>query len=723
MNRVNQVQYLSMKSRLAMSCALMAFGLAATPASAQGDTSDGIEDIVVTAQKKVESMQDTPISIMAFGETALENKAISGMGDLTAQVPNLQLTPFPGNATAQRIYIRGIGSNTDQFTQDPSVAVYIDGVYVARSQGLATEVADLERIEVLRGPQGSLYGRNATGGAINFITSAPQLGEWSAKQNFTLGNLDHIRSRTLINVPIGDTVAAQLSFFRAKRDGVTRNLGTGVDRFGDQDRTAYRAALLWAATPDLEFRYSYDRTEIKDTPAFAASVPYYPETPSRPHEGSPDVRDLARNDVVSQGHNLTATWDISSQAQIKSITAYRKLSSFTNQDYLSGVFGPFAASVVVFDQHQEQFSQELQLVGNIGDRLDYAFGLYYFTEDADGYDSAFQLANRLIERNITVKNKAYAAYAQATYTPDILADRLHLTVGGRWSRDERRASFQRSTQSGNLPPVSDPIGIGDRSFNDFSPSATIAFDIDRDINTYFRVATGYKTGGYNVGASSLQKFREGFAPENVTSYELGFKSDLLGRKLRLNAALFNMDYTDIQVNVPDPLQPSVLDVINAGKARIRGAELDITIRPTRDLNISINYGYLDAKYTRVMSGGTNIAENYPYVSAPKHNVTTSVEYTFPETPIGVVSAMVDYNFQDKQFSQANDRRYVIADYGLLNARLNLSQIPVSFADMKIGIWGKNLTNKDYYVTHGNLFAPGALYGEPRTYGLDLSLSF
>ena len=723
MNRVNKVQSRSSHSHWVLSCATLVLGMAVTPAMGQDQVEYGVDDIVVTAQKRVESIQDTPISIMAFGETALENKAITGMSDLTAQVPNLQLTPFPGNATSQRIYIRGIGSNNDQFTQDPSVAVYVDGVYVARSQGLATEVADLERIEVLRGPQGSLYGRNATGGAINFITAAPRLGIWSAKQSVTIGNLDQIRSRTLVNVPVGETLAAQFSFYRAKRDGITRNLGTGVDRFGDQDRTAYRAALLWQAAPNLQFRYSYDRTDIKDTPAFAAPVPYYPKTLARPREGSPFVRNLMRNDVVSQGHNLTAAWDISTQAQLKSITAYRKLSSFTNQDYLSGVFGPFAASVVVFDQKQEQFTQELQLVGTVGGHLDYALGLYYFKEDADGYDSAYQLTSRLIERNITVENKAFAAYAQATYTPGILANRLHLTAGGRWSRDERRASFQRSSQTGNLPPVAEPFGLGDRSFDDFSPSATIAFDISKDINSYFRVATGYKTGGYNVGASSLQKFREGFSPENVTSYELGFKSDLLDRKLRVNVALFNMDYTDIQVNVPDPQQPSVIDVINAGKARIRGAEVDITIRPSRDLSVAINYGYLDAKYTRILSGTINIAENYPYVSAPKHNLTTSIEYSFPRTPVGVFSAMIDYNFQDKQFSQANDRRYVITDYGLLNARLNLSQIPLNFSDLKIGIWGKNITGKDYYVTHANLFAPGALYGEPRTYGLDVSLSF
>jgi len=691
----------------------------ATPAP-----SDGVQDIVVTAQRKAESLQNTPISIMALGQGALANKAITGMSDLTAQVPNLQLTPFPGNATSQRVYIRGIGSNNDQLTQDPSVAVYVDGVYVARSQGLATEVADLERIEVLRGPQGSLYGRNATGGAINFITVAPRLGEWSAKQSFTVGNLDAFRSRTQVNIPVGDTIAAQFSYYHAQRDGVTKNLGTGVDRFGDQDRNAYRAALLWKPLADLELRYTYDRTEIGDTPVFAAPVPFYPVVPAQPKQGSRYVRNLQPNDVVSQGHSLIASWDVAPSLQIKSITAWRKLSSFTNQDYLSGVYGPFAASFVKFYQAQTQFSEELQFVGKLGDSLDYAAGLYYFTETARGYDTAYQMASQLIERRITTNNKAYAVYAQATYTPDVLDHRLHLTAGGRWSRDERRATFLRAVTVGNNPTVTQPPGVGDRNFENFSPSGTLAFEIDRNVNSYFRVSTGYKTGGYNVGASSLQRFADGFGPEKVTSYEFGVKSELLNRTLRVNAAAFSMNYRDIQVNLPDPGQPSLIDVINAGRGQIRGVELDITMRPSRRLSVGVNYAYLDARYTRILdAAGNDVTGRYAYVSAPKNALSLNLDYEFPETSIGVPSLHVDYGFQSKQFAQANDPRYIIGDYGLLNARFNLSEIHTPIGTWQLGLWSKNLTDKSYYVTHANLFAPGAIYGDPRTYGIDLTIAF
>lgn len=700
----------------------LALALTASPALAQDD--GGLEEIVVTAQRKSESLQDTPISIVAFSSTSLENKGIAGLSDLQTQVPNLQLTPFPNNATSPRVYIRGIGNNSDHHTQDPSVAVYVDGVYMARSQGLATEVADLERIEVLRGPQGSLYGRNATGGAINFITAAPKLGEWELKQSLTVGNLNQFKSRTLINIPVGETLAAQFSYMRSSRDGVTENIGTGVKRFGDQDRTAYRAALRWQPTDSLELRYTYDRTEIGDTPAHAAPVSFYPVQTPRPKQGSPFVDDLQANDIVSQGHALTATFDISPNAQLKSITAYRKLSSFTNQSFLAGVFGDYAAADLSFDQKQDQFSQELQLVGQAGGRLDYAAGLYYFTEESEGFDTSFQLGFRNIDRWIGAKNKAYAAYAQATYTPPIADDRLHLTVGARWSRDDRTATYERDVYENDELIGSTPLTRGKQKFEDFSPSATIAFDVTDNVNSYVRVASGYKTGGYNIGASTPARFSEGFAPEDVLSYEWGIKSDLLNRKLRINAALFHMDYKDIQVNVPDPDQVSVLDVINAGKARVRGVELDMQMRPTQSLSFSFNYGYLDARYQEILySDGTDITDNFVYITAPKHVVATSGEFRFPRTSIGEFAIVVDYNFQDKHYVQPNDRRYITGDYALLNARLNLTDIPVPVGELRLSLWGKNLTGKDYYIAHGNLFAPGALYGDPRTYGLDLNFSF
>ncbi len=692
-----------------------------------------LQDIVVTAEKREQNLQDIPISIAAFNTAMLETKGITGIGDLNGAIPNVQFTPFPNAATNVRIFIRGIGNVNDQITQDPSVAVYVDGVYSARIQGQATEVAELERVEVLRGPQGSLYGRNATGGAINFISKAPSFDALTGSQRVTVGNYDMFEARTFVNAPITDNFAAQLSYLHSRRDGFVDNLGTGSRRFGDRRRDAYRAALRWQPIDGLDIRYSYDRSDVSDTaPYTLTTVPFYPGMADRPTQSSPYVRDLEPNDITSQGHTLTISYDVSDALQIKSLTGYRKLDAQYNQNAAPGAFGPFPANRNQFFQHQDQFSQELQLIGKALDgQIQYVGGLYYLTESADNYDTARQFnfnfvtpGLNFIERDVTAKNIAYAAYGQLTYSPDAFDRRLHVTLGGRFSHDRRRGSFQRSVTPEGGSEVVGPYGEGRLTKSDFSPNATIAFDVNRDVNLYAKVVSGYKTGGFNVNASTLQQFTKGFGPENVMSYEAGIKSEWLNRTLRFNLAVFHMDYKDIQVGVPDAANPSIGDIINAGKARIDGFEMDITAHPTRGLTFTASYGYLDAKFKEVINNaGVNIAADFPFVQAPKHTLSTAIDYVFPTTAIGKFSANVSYAFVDKQFSQSGDARYVIPDYGLLDARLTLAEIPVLNSGLKVSLWGKNLTDKEYYITHFNSFVPGAQFGTPRTYGADVTLSF
>jgi iron complex outermembrane receptor protein len=698
----------------------------------ESPSTSGLAEIIVTAERRQQNVQDIPISITAFDTRALETKRITGIADLLGAVPNVQLTPFPNVATSQRIFIRGVGNVNDQITQDPSVAVYVDGIYSARIQGQATEVAELERVEVLRGPQGSLYGRNATGGAINFITRAPEFGKFSASQRVSAGNYDLFEARTFVNIPVADRLAAQLSYYHSQRDGFVENLGTGAPRFGDQRRDAYRAALRWQPIDGLDVRYSYDRSDVGDTAPYAlVPVGFYPLKADRPSQSSPFVTNLQRNDITAQGHSLIVSADVTDSLQIKSLTGYRKLDTQYNQNNAPGLFGPFPANRNQFFQKQDQFSEEIQAIGELaGKQLQYVAGLFYFEESATNYDTSrqynFNAANpglNFVERNVDAKNKAYAAYAQLTYSPDAL-DGLHVTVGGRYSYDKRKGSFQRSVTPASGPQVVGPFGEGRRTSKDFSPNATIAYDFSRDVNVYAKVVSGYKTGGFNVNASSLAKFIEGFGPEDVLSYEAGLKSEWLDRALRFNLAAFHMDYKDIQVGVPDALNPSLVDIINAGKARIRGFELDLTALPAPGLTFTASYGYLDARFTRVVNAaGANIASRFPFVQAPKHTLATAVNYDFGATGIGTPSVNVSYSYVDKQFSQPGDARYIIPSYGLLDARLTLSDIPLRPVAAKLSLWGKNLTDAEYYITHANFFAPGAQFGTPRTYGVDLTVNF
>lgn len=716
-------------------CAALVVGMAGfVPAVFAQEASDvaggeGLAEIVVTAQHRAESLQKTPISVAALTGEAIEARGITSVTALQSEVPNLQLTPHPNSATTARIFIRGVGNIDDQITQDPSVAVYADGIYVGRSQGLATDLAEIERIEVLRGPQGSLYGRNATGGAINFVSRPPQLGKFEAKQVVSVGNDDYLRLRTRVNIPIGETLAVELGYVHTEKDGYVKNRGTGVARFGDQRRDGYRAAVRWMPTPDIDIRYAYDRSDIGDTPAYIAAVPIYPKMIDRPSESSPYVVDLQRNDVRAQGHNLTASFQLGDNLELRSMTGYRRLRNESNQNYVAGAAGPFALFTNRFDDRQKQFSQELQLVGSVLDgQIEYVLGAYYFDERARSANTTRTAARVQTDRAVTARNKAFAVYGQGTWTPGGLDERLHLTVGARWSRDTRKATLQDViTQADGAVNVL-PAGAGSNSYSNVSPTFIIAYDINPRVNAYAKVSRGYKSGGFNVRATSTARFNEGFGPENLTAYELGLKSDLFDRRLRLNVALFNAQYKDIQMNIQtDAANPTRTDVLNAGKARIYGAEVDITAMPVDGLTLTASYGYTKAKYKKIVGlDGANMADAFVFTNIPRNSLNLGAEYEFGDTGIGKLTAAVNYSYQDRAYASAPDKRQILPSYGLLDARVTLSEIPAGKLNLRLSAWGRNLTDKDYLVFEGAVGLPdrfGALFGEPRSYGLDLTASF
>ncbi|CAH0992729.1 Vitamin B12 transporter BtuB [Sinobacterium norvegicum] len=694
------------------------------------ETSLMLEEVVVTAQKRAESIQDTPISIAAFDEQSIEDRGITNVTDLQSNVPNLQLTPHPNSATTTRAFMRGVGNNDDQITIDPSVAVYIDGVYMARSQGLSMETGDIERVEVLRGPQGSLYGRNATGGAINFITAAPDLEQFGFKQQLTAGSDNLLYSKTAINAPLSDNLAAKITYVNTQKDGFVENLGTGADHFGDQDRDALRLDVLWQPTEDLSIRYGYDNSNIADSPVYIVPTGTPGNNVDRPTQGSPFVSGLQNNDVSIDGNNLTVDWYINDSVQLKSITAYRELDSYTYQDFMTGI-NPLAPTeplqTTATNTQQDQFSQEIQLLGEAFDsRLEYIVGGYFFKETATGRDQlnipVAQAGITDVEqlRNTNITNTAYAVFAQGTYTPNILEERLHITAGLRWSEDQREAdtAFNTTADNGNTD-FGGWASKGDNTFNDFSPSLIAAYDLTDDVNVYGKVGTGYKAGGFSVRSSTPEVFSEGFAPETLISYELGLKSQLFDNRLRLNAAAFWADYEDIQVAIQT--QGRYNDVSNAGKATIRGLELDATALITTGLTAVVSYGYLDAQYDEVIdSNGNDLTDQFVFINSPNNSYNAALDYAFPTYNWGSLSANLSYSYQDEKYTKAENDAYVIDAYGLLNARISLADIPVPSGELRTAIWGKNLQDTEYYVAHFQAgFPPGAVFGDPRSFGVDV----
>ncbi|MHB9880976.1 TonB-dependent receptor [Pacificimonas sp. ICDLI1SI03] len=691
--------------------------VAASPAMAQAQPvtstaspgTEGLTEIVVTAQRREESLQDAEVSVLAFDEDDIEAKGLYDITDLDNFAPALEVTPHPNSTGTAQIFIRGVGLNEDQITQDPSVATYLDGVYLGRSQGLANDLADIARIEVLRGPQGTLYGRNATGGAVNFITVAPELEELGVRQQVTLGSRDLLRLKTSVNIPLGQTAAARLTYLKVEQDGFIDNVGTGVERFGDRDRQGWRADLLWEPTPDLSLRYSYDHSELDDTPGFIGRVPLYPETAPLPEEGSEFVSGLQRNKVRADGHTLLAEWSINPSTTFKSITSFRDLETFQNQNYLAGVLGPFPLFVTADDVNQEQFSQELQILGDFGPAFEYVVGAYYFEEQAENVDN---LEDQLQETD----NSSYALFAQGTYTPPILDERLHLTLGLRWSQDDRYAFLSEDGVSAD----------GDESFSNLSPTFIAAYDVTDDVNLYGKIAAGYKTGGFNTRASSLARFSDGFDEETLTAYEIGLKSEFWDRRARFNLAAFYSDYTDIQVNVQSVANdPTVTDVLNAGKARIKGVEADLTLAPGAGLEASLSYAYLDPEYVEIIdAAGVDVSSGFRFINSPAHSFSGNISYTLPPTPIGDLRADLTYSWRDEQFasSTVNRGELIIDNYGLLGARLSLSEIP-GLNGVRAALWGRNLTDEVYYLAHFSLGVPAAYFGEPRTFGVDLFFDF
>ncbi|CAN5392729.1 TonB-dependent receptor [soil metagenome] len=705
-----------------MACTLAVY---CEPSFAQTAPDDGgLQDVVVTAQRRAESQQKTPISVVALTTHQLESKSVFDMSDLPRAVPNLQVGPHPTSSNTARVFIRGIGNSDDQFTQDPSVAVYLDGVYIARTQGLVNELAEIERIEVLRGPQGTLYGRNATGGAINFITKQPVLGEFHARQELTFGNYNQFRSRTTVNVPVTDTLAAQFGYLHSRKDGFISNPGTGSKRYGDQRRDGYRAALRWQPSAAVDVTYAYDRSDTNDTPSYLAVVPVYPAQGVRPAAGSALVTGLHPNDSTSQGHSLIASWDVADHVQLKSISAYRKLSSQFQQKYFTGLLGPSPVLTQASNQRQNQFSQEVQLLGNLADNLEFVIGGYYFDENGRSLELQSSLFAATENRRVNIANTAYAAYGQATYRPEAVPG-VYVTGGLRWSKDQRKATLDRTlTPLAGGAAVAQPSGLGDKDFSNVSPTFVLGYN-SNDFNVYAKYAKGYKSGGFNIRASTTARFAAGFGPEAVNSYELGVKGAMLDRRVRFNLAAFQYDYKDIQVSViTNPANPSVTDTFNAGKARIKGIEADITARPIPSMTIGANYAYLDAKYTKIVDGaGNDVTTKYQFQNAPHHTVSANVEQVFPDTPIGRPEIYVNYAWESKRFANTGDAGLVFRSFGLLDARISLADIPLGVGKWTLSAFGKNLTDETYYLHQFRVVQPGAVYAEPRTYGLQLTFEY
>lgn len=735
--------------------------VAASPAMA-GDAQDvaaaddqGLAEIVVTAERRETKLQKTPISISVALAADLENRRVQSLADLAdGAIPSLRIAPFFSRTSALTVGIRGIVPfDANQPSRDATVGIYVDGVFLGRSQGLGAALLDIERIEVLKGPQGTLFGRNAVGGAVNIVSKKPS-GKFGGRVLAGLRNYDGYSGEIHLDLPEWQGLSFKLDAIATKRDGFIANPLAGEDDFGAFERRGLRASLLWRPSPDFSALYAYDISYDATTPFYLQLLARNPAAPPN----SPLVQVQSRRartalvGVPQQesigrtfGHLLTLEWRVADNIDFKSISSYRDVeqSQFDNGfGIIASVFRPNANvvrySLASLDQHQ--FSQEFQLLGT-SDRFNWVAGLYYYREkgsddawapntmrwSADGL-SLIRLPSLeagqvtpFPDRASTARATSYAAFAQATFTPALLDDRLHITAGGRYTHDKRSGVlFKVNGANANF--------TFDRDWDRFDPMLTLAFDATDDVHLYGKYGTAYRAGGANSRSVNYRAFD----PESVETWEIGFKSEFLDNRARLNVAAFTTRYTDIQIDFSAQLVAgttrTTIETVNApGNGRIRGVEVDLNLAPLKGLTLSASYAYTKGTLPLAQNPFNNNNFQQPFiVFTPENAASFAADWTH-DLGGAMLRAHVDANVSDGYRGLPGEP--TLSDRSVLvNGRLALTDINVgNGARIEFALWSRNLFNRDQvYLRSNAAFAatgPYGIFNEPRQFGADVQVRF
>ena len=739
---------------------------AASPATPEASADD--EAIVVTARRTEENVQRVPGAITAFSEKSLDRIQATDTTGLQGAVPNLNIVQGRGSSNSTNIFIRGIGQPDALQTFDPAVGVYVDDVYLSRIRGNQLDLLDVERVEVLRGPQGTLYGKNTIGGAIKFVTRKPGQ-EFRATGSIAVGSYNQFELKGAASGPISDTLAAGFAVMRAKRDGFVEDRSDDRE-YNNKNTLAGRAAIAYTPSSslrvDLSADYAHDDAKLNTGAPLNDIVHLFTPTVIVPLERDPDHYNFTvettpglpnSTKMTHWGLSGTAAYDVNDQLTLKSITAYRKLRT---TDYVD--IDATAAEVgdVLVDVHQDQFSQEFQLLYT-SDRLSGVAGLYYLDEDITSHQEAFadDLVNLAAFRGILpdfllgpsnfptflrtidddLKTNSYAAYANVSYS---VTDALRLSVGLRWTRDEK--DYFRTTSTFSSSPLLNSVApfVFDRKdhWSDVSPMASIDYQFSPSTMAYLRYSKGFKSGGFNGRANEIGS-STAYDPETANSYEAGLKTTI-ARQLRLNVAVFHTGYKDFQARVSElddsTLPPTpLLSVLNAGKLRIRGAELEAVWTPTPQLLLDSQIGYLDAEYKefddlRFTSFGGSRAFQEP-AFAPKWTMRFGGQYIFDLGSSGGITLGGQARYRSRH-ALSVDNTFTNTDteieglfqkgYWLADARIVWEDAAKHF---EVGLYGNNLFDK-LYKTDGQEFSSignirTVYFGAPRTVTLRLTARY
>jgi iron complex outermembrane receptor protein len=727
-----------LRTASALGALALSLGTAAHASAQTGQTtadSSGLEEIIVTAERRETSVQDTPASIIAMSGDALRGAGVESTLDLQKVAPGVAVST---NGPTAQIYIRGVGTN---FGGDQSVAVHVDGVYQVSTQAALQEMLGVDRLEVLRGPQGTLYGRNATAGVVNIVTRRPTM-DFALEGDIEIGNYDHFRQRALVNVPIVDDKAALLvTVSNTNRDGFRYNPFLD-DRIDDEHQWAVRGKLLVRPTDNLEILLSANYSDADDSRTlgfkvnknvFAPQVDLLPQL-GLPGGTIPDDPKLIYSDKDSVAHNnqygasAHIDWDLGG-VMVKSLSAYQVTKSNEDID-IDGTEIPYFNGFTDGGK-TSWFSQELQLLSQNDGPLQWIAGLYFLKDkrrERGVYTTPLfdelGLSDGPIGRDFDQGTRAMAAFGQITYN---LTEKLRLTAGARISRERKTA-----TQYVDATVANGVEGKGSKTWTAFTPKVGIDYSITDDVMLYASVTKGFKSGGFNESATDL------FDPEYIWSYEAGIRTSFLDNRLRFNATGFYYDYSNIQVNqalpAPDPVTGATTEVANAASARVKGVEFELQALPFRGLQLGANVSILDTEYRDFISPNTEI-DGSPVVDlsgnklprAPKFAATLSAQYTVDIGNAGALSLQADLYHQSRVFFTAfnnfNDVYGKQTSYELINARIGFTSANERW---NIALFGRNLSDKVYkqnVIRALGFFGQLDLLAPPRTYGVQLGFKF
>lgn len=717
------------------------------PFMTMAESSASFEEIIVTAQKRAQRLQDVPISISAFTTRNLENIGAESLEDIAFRTPNFSYQKS-SDIKLMPATIRGVNGGVSG-GEDQAVAMYIDEVYLGTATAAQFDLFDLERVEILRGPQGTLFGRNTTGGAISFTTKKPT-DDFHAIAAATVGNYNLVRLQGMVSGPIVESkVAGKISAVYHDRGGLTDNVYLG-EKTNDEHNWSVRGQLRFTPKDDVEFNLSADYREVRREPTreilednflFQLGIPGLdfvsdgdPENFSISQE-SPSVERLNAWGIALNGVIGFESFDLTS------ITAYREHEYFIEVDTDTT---PILWAYDGDPEDQWQFSQELRLTSTTNGSFDWIAGLYYFHQYTDnqsfvrlgrdildflGFPSDVDLFAR---GNGKVKANSYAAYAQGTYH---LNDKLDAIVGLRVSHDKKSINYEQTDETGGVVGVVTPF-INSNSWTEVTGDATLSYKINKSAIAYVKGARGYKAGGFNDGLGSEDN--PAFDPEYVWSFEGGVKSTLIQNKLVFNFSVFHMRWDDIQIAGFDTVEREgelVFGVFtgNFGKAKSSGFEAEFQAYPFEGLQFVGSLAYLDGKFTEGdpvdpndPDAEPNIAKGNKLPLAPDWKFTLAAEYSHP-VPWGELSWQLEYTYTgDTELSSfganGNNPLGHVDPYSLLHARVSL--------DMKngvnIGIWVRNITDEVHATRFQDLnfppiFSSFQALSEPRTYGIDLKV--